>query len=72
MLPVSLVISLEPGLDGAVLLVEVVHVRHQILHNIHVGKRIDLCGFVICVDLGQASEGVYATWMKTLSLNILN
>ena len=33
---------LQPRLDRPVLLVEVVHVRHQVLHHIHVGQGVDL------------------------------
>jgi hypothetical protein len=35
-------VYLKPRLNGLVLLVEVVHVRHQILDDIHVRQRVDL------------------------------
>ena len=38
------VVPLQPGLDGPVLLVEIVHVRHQVLDDVHVGQRVHLGG----------------------------
>merc|ERR1719180_465187 len=54
-------LSLKPGLDASVLLVEVVHVRHQVLHHIHVGQGVDLCCLVVCIDLRKAGKGVHST-----------
>ena len=34
--------ALQPGLDAAVLLVEVVHVWHQVLDDVHVWQRVYL------------------------------
>mmetsp|Transcript_14006 Transcript_14006/g.27312 ORF Transcript_14006/g.27312 Transcript_14006/m.27312 type:complete len:232 (+) Transcript_14006:129-824(+) len=36
------VLSLKPGLNGAVLLVEISHIGNQILDNIHVRQRVNL------------------------------
>ena len=44
-----------------VLFIEVIHVRDEILDNIHVGKRVDLGGLVVGLDLGQAGKGVHAS-----------
>jgi len=56
-----LVVSLQPGLNAPVLFIEVVHVRDEILDNIHVRKRVDLGGLVVGLDLGQAGKGVHAS-----------
>ena len=53
-------VVLEPGLDGPVLLVEVVHVRHEILDDVHVGQGVDLGGLPAVVDLGDAGQRVDA------------
>ena len=57
-LHVLLVLPLQPGLDALVLLVEVVHVGHQVLHHVHVRERVDLGGLVISLDLGETSESI--------------
>ena len=46
-------------LHGPVLLVEVVHVWHQILDHVHVGQRVDLGRLVVSLDLGEAGQGVH-------------
>merc|ERR1719232_64292 len=61
LLHLLLILSLEPGLNTPVLLVEVVHIRHQVLDNIHVRKRIDFGGFVISFNLGQTGESVHTS-----------
>jgi hypothetical protein len=43
------------------LLVEVVHVRDQVLHDVHVRKRIDLGGLVVSLNLGETGKGVHAS-----------
>lgn len=35
-------LALQPGLNVFVLLVEVVHIGHQIAHHIHMGQGVDL------------------------------
>ena len=50
---VLLVVPLQPGLDRAVLLVELVHVRHQVLDNVHMRQRVDLGGLVARVDFAR-------------------
>lgn len=45
-----LIRPLEPGLDRSVLIVEMVHVRHQVLDHVHVGQGIDLGNLVACLD----------------------
>ena len=57
-LHVLLVLALEPGLDAPVLLVEVVHVWHQVLDHVHVRQRVDLGGLVVGLNLGQAGKSV--------------
>jgi len=53
------VVPLQPRLDGPVLLVEVVHVRHQVLDDVHVGQGVDLGGLAqVGVDLADAGESV--------------
>jgi hypothetical protein len=42
----GLIFTLQPRLDGFVLSIKVAHVGHQILDNIHVRKRVNLCGLV--------------------------
>ena len=54
----ALVIPLQPGLDTSVLLVEIVHVRHQVLHHVHVRQWVDLDLLIIGFYLCQAGEGV--------------
>lgn len=54
----ALYLGLQPGLDGLVLVVEVGHVRHQVLDDIHVRKGVDLHGLAGLVDEAQAGEGV--------------
>lgn len=39
------IFSLEPRLNGAILFVEIIHVRNQILDDVHVGQRINLGRF---------------------------
>ena len=42
----------KKGLSGIpVLLVEVVHVRHEVLDHVHVGERVDLGLLVVGLDL---------------------
>ena len=57
-LHVLLVLPLQPGLDALVLLVEVVHVGHQVLDHVHVRQGVDLGGLVIGLNLGQAGKSV--------------
>ena len=61
MLHTALVIPLQPGLDTSVLLVEIVHVRHQVLHHVHVRQWVDLDLLIIGFYLCQAGEGVDAS-----------
>ena len=49
---------LNPGLDGLILLVEVVHVGHEVLDDVHVGQRVDLGDLAVILDLGEAGQGV--------------
>jgi len=56
-----LIVSLQPGLNAPVLFIEVVHVRDEILDNIHVRQRVDLGGLVVGLNLGQAGKGVHAS-----------
>ena len=42
LVPALGVCALQPRLDAAVLLVEVVHVRHQVLDHVHVRQRVYL------------------------------
>ena len=51
-------LTLQPGLDGSVLLVEVEHVRDEVLDNVHVRKRVDLGDRGLGVNVSQAREGV--------------
>ena len=44
--------------------IEVVHVRDEILDNIHVRQRVDLGGLVVGLNLGQAGKGVHASCKK--------
>jgi len=55
---IHLRLLLQPRLDRRVLLVEVSHVRDQILDHEHVGQRTDGHGLVSRSDLGQTSETV--------------
>ena len=59
----SLLIPTTPTLliDLPVLLVEIVHVRHQVLHHVHVRQRVDLGLLIIGFYLGQAGKGVDAS-----------
>lgn len=55
-------LALQPGLNVFVLLVEVVHVGHQIAHHIHMGQGIDLQWLRAGrIDLADACQGVGAT-----------
>ena len=45
-----LVVPLQPGLHGAVLLVELVHVGHEVLDDVHVRQGVDLHRLVACVN----------------------
>jgi len=56
-----LVLSLQPGLDTPVLFIEVVHIRNQVLDNVHVRQRINLGSLVIGFNLGQTGEGIYTS-----------
>jgi hypothetical protein len=52
-------LGLEPGLDGLILGVEVGHVWHQVLEDIHVRQRVDLdSGGGLLVNVTEASQGV--------------
>ena len=49
------VLALKPGLNGFVLSIEIAHVWHKILHNIHMRQRMDFHSFVqICVNLADS------------------
>mmetsp|Transcript_24228 Transcript_24228/g.32267 ORF Transcript_24228/g.32267 Transcript_24228/m.32267 type:complete len:197 (-) Transcript_24228:449-1039(-) len=56
--------GLQPRFDGAVLLVEVAHVRYQVLEHVHVREGVDFRGLAARVgrplglDVAQAGEGV--------------
>ena len=50
--------TLKLVLYPPVLLVEVVHVRHQVLDHVHVGQRVDLGDLAVILDLGEAGQGV--------------
>mmetsp|Transcript_22041 Transcript_22041/g.70405 ORF Transcript_22041/g.70405 Transcript_22041/m.70405 type:complete len:263 (+) Transcript_22041:183-971(+) len=50
-------LALEPGLDGLVLIVKVVHVRNEVLDDVHVGERVDGGGGLV-IDVGKAGQGV--------------
>jgi len=53
------VVVLEVGLDGFVLLVEESEIRNEVLHNVHVRKRVNLAILrAIAVDSAQAGECV--------------
>ncbi len=56
----SELLLLEVGLDPAVLSVEVGHIRHKILNNIHVGQWVDLASFGVLRDGAKASQTVAA------------
>jgi hypothetical protein len=53
---------LQPGFNGAILLVEIAHVRHQVLHHVHVRQGIDLGGLgeVLAVDVGKTRQRIGA------------
>lgn len=54
-------VTLQVGLDGLVLLVEVGQVGHQVPHNVHVGQRVDLGVFGgVCIYAAETSQGVLA------------
>jgi hypothetical protein len=53
-------LGLQPWLDGLVLVVEVGQVGHQVLHDEHVGQRVDLGRLAALVDEAQAGQGVAA------------
>ena len=57
----ALLLESQPGLDGGVLGVEVAHVGHEVLDDVHVGQRIDLDGGRgLLVDEAQTCQGVAA------------
>ena len=55
------VLNLEPGLNRLVLGVEICHIGHQILDDIHMRERVDGALWRLGVDTGQACERV-GTW----------
>merc|ERR1719435_88960 len=57
----TLIIPLQPRLDRSVLLIEVGHIRHQVLHHIHVGEGVDLGRLVVGLDLGQTGQSIDTT-----------
>ena len=66
-LPLGLALGvLQPRLDGAVLLVEVAHVRNKVLDNIHVREGVDFRGLAgrvagsLGLDVAQTGQGVGA------------
>jgi len=63
-----LVAPLEPGLDGLVLLVEVVHVRHQILDDVHVRQGVDLEGLGAGVGFARESKFFFKQEVECISL----
>jgi hypothetical protein len=52
--------GLQPRLNAAVLLVEVAHVRDQVLDHVHVRERVNLAGLggILLVNVGQARQSV--------------
>ena len=62
--------SLKLLLHPPVLLVEVVHVRHQVLDHVHVGQRVDLGRLLIGLNLGQARQSVHASCKWRILINI--
>jgi hypothetical protein len=52
-------LGLEPWFDRLVLRVEVGHIRHQVLEDIHVWQRIDLhSGRGFLINVTEACQGV--------------
>jgi len=68
------VVILKVGLDGLVLLVEQSEVGDEVLHNIHVGKRVNLCVLIfIAVDATEARESILAVNVhRTRATNTLS
>lgn len=75
----SFVLPLQPWLDALVLVVEVVHVGHQVLDDVHVRQRVDLGRLVTArVDLtvnntqrALLSVGDQASNDRTLFCNVV-
>jgi hypothetical protein len=58
------IVILKVGLDGLVLLVEQSEVGDEVLHNIHVGKRVNLCVLILsAVDATEARESILAVYV---------
>jgi hypothetical protein len=49
----ALVLSLEPRLNGLVLLIKVVHVGYQILDDVHVRQRVNFQSFVASINFAE-------------------
>jgi len=55
------IVILKVGLDGLVLLVEQSEVGDEVLHDVHVGKGVNLCVLtLIAVDATEARESILA------------
>ena len=66
---VHLALLLEPGLDGSVLLVEVGHIRDQILNHVHMGKRTHRGDLGILGNFCQAGQTVLAVDVHSTTRN---
>ena len=51
-------IALQPWLNSLILSIEIRHIRHQILYDVHVGKRINFGLRRVRVDSGEAGQGI--------------
>jgi len=56
-------LALEIGLDAGVLIIEIRHVRDEILDYVHVRQGINLNGLFAALDLAQASQRVTAVYI---------
>lgn len=70
----ALYLGLQPRLNALVLIIEIAHVRHQILNHVHVRERIDLDGIGgILVDETKTRQCVFAINVhRTTSANALS
>lgn len=61
--PKIYLLALQPRLDRAILVVEVVHIRNQVLHHVHMRQRVHLGRLVqiVGIDLADARQRVRAT-----------
>jgi len=51
-------VALQPGLNGTILLVKVVHVGNQVLDDVHVRQWVNLRSLVVALNFAEASQGV--------------